>query len=101
MVGEEQGKDLPSQLVERLEAFGEAARVRLLGLGQRLEPFGGLGEALLARLAREARIHLRVLVSLAFDGGLQVVLGGAELHTGDGVANLSQQVEMAEGMAGL
>src|SRR5881409_3174306 len=47
-----------------LEAFVEPARVRLLRLGERLEPLGELGEALLTRGLRHAWVHLRVLVRL-------------------------------------
>src|SRR5262249_1493848 len=62
---------------ERVQALLEAAGVRLLGAGQRLEPLGDLGETLFARGPREARIHLGVLVGLAFDGRLQVEVGAA------------------------
>src|SRR5437763_9648153 len=84
-----------------LDALGEAAGVALLGPGQRLEPLGDLVEALVAGGAGEARIHLGVLVGLALDGRLEVVLGGADRHTGDRVADLGEEVEVPEGMAGL
>src|SRR5689334_21759490 len=55
------------QLFEALEALREAPGVAALGLGQGLEPVGDLGEALLARGLGHSRVHLRVLVGLAFD----------------------------------
>src|ERR1700722_14557523 len=87
--------------VKRLETLREAPGVRLLGPGPRLEPFGNLHEALVARRLGEAGIHLGVLVGLAFDGRLEVVLGGADGHAGDGVAGLAQEVEVPEGVPGL
>src|SRR5205823_13199849 len=57
-----------------LEAFVEPARVRLLRLGERLEPLGELGEALLTRGLGHAWVHLRVLVRLPGDRGLEVLL---------------------------
>src|SRR5580658_3385943 len=87
--------------VKRLETLREAPGVRLLGPGQRLEPFGNLHEALVARRLGEAGIHLGVLVGLALDGRLEVVLGGADGHAGDGVSGLAQEVEVPEGVPGL
>ena len=89
-----------SQLM-RLEALGEAAGVALLGPGQRLEPLGDLLEALVAGGLGEAGVHLGVLVGLTGDGRLEVVLGGADGHVGDRVADLGEEVEVAEGVAGL
>src|SRR5579862_8786084 len=79
-----------------LEALREAPGVGLLGPGQGLEPLGDLLESLVAGRLREARVHLGVLVGLALDRRLQVVLGGADLRAGDGVAALLQEVEVAE-----
>src|SRR3954447_16301060 len=61
-----------SELAEVVQALLEAAGMRLLGAGERLEPLGDLGEALLARCPRESRVHLRVLVGLTLDRGLEV-----------------------------
>src|SRR5437764_10001443 len=90
-----------SAAVEALEALGEASGVALLGPGQRLEPVGDLVEALVARRAGEAGVHLGVLVGLALDGRLEVVDGGADRHIGHRVADLRQMVEVPEGVAGL
>src|SRR5881409_1955829 len=88
-------------LSQSLETLGEAAGVRLLGLGERLEPLRDLLETLAARALREARVHLRELVGLALDRGLQVQLGRADRHVGHRVADLLQEVEVPEGVPGL
>ena len=85
----------------RLEALREAPGVALLGPGQRLEPLGDLVEALVAGRLGEARVHLGVLVGLAGDGRLEVVLGRADGHVGHRVADLGEEVEVAEGVARL
>src|SRR6476620_3717734 len=69
------------------EALGEATGVGLLGAGQRLQPLGDVLEALVASRLGEARVHLGVLVGLAGDGRLEVVGGGADGLTGDGIAD--------------
>src|SRR5436309_1472861 len=84
-----------------LEALVEAPGVRLLGLGERLEPLGELGEAFVARRLRHARVHLGVLVGLAGHGGLQIFLGLSDRLSGHGIADLLQEVEVAEGVPGL
>ena len=58
---------LTPYLAERVERPLEAAGMRLLGLGQGLEPVGDLVEAFLAGGARHARIHVGVFVRLAGD----------------------------------
>src|SRR5438132_13374004 len=88
-------------LAQGLETLGEAAGVRLLGLGERLEPLRNLLEALAACGLREARIHLRELVGLALDRRLEVQLRGADRHVGHRVAHLLQEVQVPEGVAGL
>src|SRR5256884_789214 len=88
-------------LAQGLEPLGEAAGVRLLGLGERLEPLRDLLETLAARALREARVHLRELVGLALDRRLEVQLRGADRHVGHRVADLLQEVEVPEGVAGL
>src|SRR5690349_15156991 len=86
---------------ERLETGLEAAGVRLLGPGERLEPFGDLVEALLAGGAGEAGVHLRVLVRLAGDRRLEVVLGVTDRLAGGGVADLGEVLEVTVGVPGL
>src|SRR5213593_4654210 len=88
-------------LSQSLETLGEAAGVRLLGLGERLEPLRDLLETLAARALREARVHLRELVGLALDRRLEVQLRGADRHVGHRVADLLQEVEVPERVAGL
>ena len=103
-IGEVGGRRIeghPSVGAEVVEALLEAARVRLLGAGQRLEPLGDLGEAFLARRPGEARVHLRVLVGLALDGGLQVRVRVADREARRRVAHLLQEVEVAERVARL
>src|SRR5207237_9604624 len=87
--------------LDLLQAFREPPGVGLLRLRQRLEPLRDLRETLLARLLGEARIHLRVLVRLACDGGLQVLLGIADRFAGGRIAHLLEVLEMAMGVAGL
>src|SRR6516164_5970034 len=85
-------------LVERLEALREAPGVRLLRPGQRLEPFGDLLEPLVPGRLREAGVHLGVLVGLSFDRRLQVVRGRADRDACDGVTDLTEEVEVTEGV---
>src|SRR5262245_32615265 len=92
---------LTSSEVQALETLGEAARVRLLRLGERLEPLGDLLEALAARRLREPGVHLRELVGLALDRGLEVLLRRPDRDPGARVPGLLQEVEVPEGMAGL
>src|SRR5580692_3769799 len=86
---------------QRLETLGEASGVALLGARQGLEPVGDLLEPLVARRAGEARVHLGVLVGLAFDGRLEVVGGGPDRHPGHRGSDLPQEVEVPEGVTGL
>src|SRR5712692_8752144 len=83
-----------------LQSLGEAARVRLLGLGQRLQPFRELGEALVTRRLGHARVHLRVLV-LPRDGRLEVRLRLADGLARGGIAHVFEEVEMPKGVARL
>src|SRR5262245_17617450 len=55
----------PRRSVELVQCLLEAIGVRALGLCERLEPVGDLGEALFARGLRHAGVHIRVLVRLA------------------------------------
>src|SRR5262249_19800633 len=86
---------------ERIEPLLEAAGVGPLGARERLEPFGDLLEALVARRLGEAGIHLGVLVGLAGDGGLEVLVGVADGLAGGGVADLAEKIEMSVRVAGL
>src|SRR5512132_1493815 len=72
--------------IESRERLGEAAGVRLLGLGEGLEPLGHVVEALLAGLLRHARVHRLVLVRVAGDGALEVLLRAADGQAGGRVA---------------
>src|ERR1700677_4381628 len=73
----------------------------LLDPGQRLEPLGHLVESLVTGGAGESGGHLRVLVGLPFDGRLEVVLGRPDRDAGHRVADLTEEVEVTEGVAGL
>src|SRR5258706_16243786 len=86
---------------ERLQALGEATCVRLLGLGQGLEPLGDLVEAFFPRRLREARVHLGELVGLTRDGRLEVLVGRADRLTRGRVADFLQEVHVPEGVSGL
>src|SRR3972149_999754 len=92
------GRVLASDL---LQPLGEAARVRLLSLGQRLEPLGQLGETVVAGGFGKARVHLRVLVRLARDGRLEVRLGLTEGLPRSRVTDILQKVHVPESVAGL
>jgi hypothetical protein len=86
---------------DAVEQLLEAPGVRLLGLRERLEPVGDLGEALLARGLGHARVHVGVLVRLAGDRGLEVLCRVAERQARGRVADLLQVVEVAVRVAGL
>src|ERR1700730_14637002 len=90
-----------SALVEGREPLGEAARVALLGAGEHVEPFGDLLEPLIACGLGEAGVHLGELVGLALDGRSEVVDRGSHRHSGHGIADLGEEVEVAEGVTGL
>src|SRR5690349_5966563 len=81
-----------------VQALGEAAGVRLLGLGQRLEPLRELLKALVTRGLRHARIHLRVLVRLARDGCLEVLLRLADGLARGGITDFLEEVQVPEGV---
>ena len=86
----------------RLEAGLEAAGVALLGAGERLEPLRDLFEAFVTRGPREARVHLGVLVGLAGDRRLAGCRSCAPTATPvDRVADLGEEVEVTERVAGL
>src|SRR5665213_1367548 len=87
--------------LERVERLLEAAGMRLLGLGEGLEPVGDLFEAFLAGGARHAGIHVGIFVGLAGDSGIQIVVGRADRLAGRRVADVLEIFEMAVGMAGL
>src|SRR5207248_5065840 len=54
---------------EGVERLLEAAGVRLLRLCKRLEPLGDFLEALLASRSAHSRIHIRIFVCFAGNGG--------------------------------
>src|SRR5438105_11939161 len=84
-----------------LEAGLEPAGVALLSAREGFEPLRNLFEALVTSGAREPRVHLGVLVGLAGDRGLQVVLGRPHGDTRHRVADLGEEVEVAERVPGL
>jgi hypothetical protein len=86
---------------ERLQALRETARVRLLGLGERLEPLRHFLEALVARRAGEPGIHLGEFVGFAGDRGLQVLVGRTDRLPGGRVTDFLQEIEVAERVTGL
>src|SRR5258708_10283387 len=88
-------------VVESDQSLVEATGVRLLSARQRLEPLGDLLEALVARGASEARVHLGVLVGLGLDGALEVLLRVADRNAGDRVADLLEELEVTEGVSRL
>src|SRR6516162_7701318 len=63
------GPEAYPRSADALETLVEPAGVALLGAGEGLEPFGYLGEALVARRTGEAGVHLGVLVGLALGDG--------------------------------
>src|SRR5688572_18665709 len=86
---------------DRVQSLLETIRVRTLGLGQRLEPVGDLGESFFARLLRHARIHVAVFVRLAGDGGLQVHPGLADGQTRRRITDRLEILEMSVRMTRL
>src|SRR2546430_950471 len=84
-----------------LQTLREPPRMRLLGLGEGLEPLGDLLEPLAPRGLGEARIHLGELVRLAVDRGLEVLLGRADRQPGHRIPRFLQEVEVPEGVSGL
>src|SRR5262249_53705945 len=86
---------------ERVERLLETASMRLLGLGEGLEPLGDLLEAFLARGPRHARIHVGVFMCLAGDRRAQIVGGVADRLAGRRIADLLEKLEMAVRVAGL
>ena len=86
---------------DRVEGLLEAIRVRTLGLGQRLEPVGDLGETFFARLLRHARIHVAVFVRLAGDRRLEIRLGLADRQSRGRITHRLEILEVAVRMARL
>src|SRR5438874_11143032 len=79
----------------------EPPLMRLLGLGEGLEPLRDLLESLATGRLGEARVHLGELVRLAVDRGLEVLLGRADRQPGHGIPRFLQEVEVPEGVSGL
>src|ERR1700731_241082 len=92
---------MPRVLSHRVESFLEATGMRLLGLGESLEPVGDLVEAFLAGGARHTGIHVGIFVRLAGDGRLQLVRSLADRQASPRVAALLEVFEMAVRVAGL
>src|SRR6478672_2520499 len=84
-----------------VESLLEPPRVGLLGAREGLEPLRAFREALFPRRSREAGVHLRVLVRLALDGGLEVRIRVAHRETRRGVAHFLEEIEVSEGVPGL
>src|SRR3989454_12854959 len=84
-----------------LQTLREPPRMRLLGLGEGLEPLRDLLESLATGRLGEARVHLGELVRLAVDRGLEVLLGRADRQPGHGIPRFLQEVEVPEGVSGL
>src|SRR6185437_5986463 len=85
---------------EHVERLLEPIGVRAFGLRQCFEPVGDFVEAFAARGLRHARVHVRVLVRLAGNCGLQIVAARAHRKIGCGVADRGEIVEVPMGMAG-
>jgi len=75
--------------------------MRALGLRQRLEPIRNLGEALVTGGLRHARIHVRVLVSLTGNRGLEIELRLANGQTRGRIAYHFEVLEMPVCVPGL
>ncbi len=88
-------------LGEGLEPLGESTGVGLLGPGQRLEPLCDLLQAFVTGGLGEPGVHLGVLVGLALDGRLEVVRSRTDRDPGHRVADLLEEVEVPERVAGL
>src|SRR6185436_18026313 len=84
-----------------IQALVEPPRVRLLSLGERLEPLRQLRQPFVPRRLGHTRVHLGVLVRLAGHRGLQVQLGLADRLAGGGIADFLEEVEVTEGVTGL
>src|SRR5689334_9612083 len=74
--------------------------MRLLGLGQGLEPVGDFVKAFGAGGLGHARIHVGIFVGLARDRSLEVGVGGADRLAGRRIAHFLEIFQMAMGMAG-
>src|ERR1700756_4335533 len=87
--------------LDTVQSLLEAVGMGALGLGERLEPVRDLAEALVAGLLRHTRIHVRVFVRLARDGGLQIQLRLTDRQTCRGITNSLEILEVAMRVAGL
>src|SRR5882672_1225832 len=90
------GELLVGQTVER---FLEPVGVRALSFGERLEPVGDLGEALLASTLGHARVHVRVFVRLARDRSLQIGARVTKRQVRRRITALLEVFEMAVSVA--
>src|SRR5690348_1464080 len=82
-------------LAERVERLLETVRVRTLRLRERFEPVGDFLEAFAASGLRHARVHVRVLVRLARDRGLQIVARLADRQARGRIADGLEVLEVA------
>src|SRR5438094_957462 len=78
-----------------LQPLRETASMRLLRLGERLEPLGDLAEAFVAGRSREPWVHLRVLVRLAGDCRGKVLLRVADRLACSGISHLPEVLQIA------
>ena len=69
--------------------------MRLLGLGQGLEPVGDLIEALVTRSASHSRVHVGVLEGLTSNGGSEVGFRLADGKTRGRIADFLDVVKVA------
>src|SRR6476646_8686047 len=86
---------------DRLEALSEPTGMALRRTRDRLEPLGDRVETFVTRRAREARVHLGVLIGLADDRGAQVLLGRTDRLARHRVADDREEVEVPERVPGL
>src|ERR1700733_3211729 len=85
---------------DRVQRLLETIGVRALRLRECLEPVGDFGEAFLTGRLGHSRIHIRVLMGLTSDGGLEVQLGIADGQARGGIANGLQIFQVAVRMSG-
>ncbi len=70
-----------------LESLGETTGVRLFRFCERLKPLGELRQPFFPGGLCEPRIHLRIFVCFALDGGFQVFLSVADGNISNRVAD--------------
>src|SRR4051794_10593527 len=80
--------------LDGVERLLETAGMGFLGLRESLEPVGDFVEALFARGARHARIHVGVFVRLTGDRGAKVFLGVTNRQAGRRVTDGLEEFEV-------